>query len=55
MKTVAFLFGAVAIYLVAFAISIAIFGEGDMGRVIGGLVGTVVLVGMIQAIENKDE
>ncbi|GLS94435.1 hypothetical protein GCM10007918_17270 [Piscinibacter gummiphilus] len=55
MKTVAFLFGVLAIYFVAFAISGALFGEGDVGRVVGGLLGTVVVVGMTQAIEKKDE
>lgn len=55
MKAIAMVFGVLAIYTAAFGVTSVVIGPGDLGRVAGGLLGTVVLVAIAGAMRKKDD
>jgi hypothetical protein len=48
-------FAAFAIYAAAFGIANAVFGDSSLAGPAGGLLGTVVLVGLMKARDDKNE
>ena len=53
MKSIAIVFGALAIYFVSYQVARALFGEGSASVFLGGLLGTAVLLGMAKAMGSK--
>ena len=53
MNSFFIIFSAFAIYAVAVLLTTAVFGKGTLGLISGGLLGTVVLLGVAKSMGKK--